>query len=103
MRGTNTEALNAYLEQLRYVVNRCQKFICLSRPKIIAEAFLKGRKPSSLRNSLFDEHRLSAFNSLDLLTYSDRALVNMFNEKLRTLTFKLGPRKNPHPCHVLSL
>ncbi|KAL0233238.1 hypothetical protein GEMRC1_011983 [Eukaryota sp. GEM-RC1] len=34
---------------------------------IIVEAFLKGIKSSSLGNSLFYEHRLSPFNSLDLM------------------------------------
>ncbi|KAL0231437.1 hypothetical protein GEMRC1_010841 [Eukaryota sp. GEM-RC1] len=67
MKGTNTEALNSYLEQLRSVVSRTINYVSLDRPKIIVESFLKGLKPSSLRNSLFDEHRLSAFNSLDIL------------------------------------
>ncbi|KAL0239478.1 hypothetical protein GEMRC1_009586 [Eukaryota sp. GEM-RC1] len=67
MNGPHLHSLNAYLEQLRSVVSRCQNFICLSRSKIIVEAFLKGLKPTSLRNSLFDEHRLTPFQDLDSL------------------------------------
>ncbi|KAL0238016.1 hypothetical protein GEMRC1_012490 [Eukaryota sp. GEM-RC1] len=47
------------------VTLRCRTFIPHSSPKALISAFIKGIKPSTLRNALFDEFNLNLLNSLE--------------------------------------
>ncbi|KAL0245036.1 hypothetical protein GEMRC1_009116 [Eukaryota sp. GEM-RC1] len=65
MNPARTSDIHSYFEQLQAVTLRCRTFIPHSSPKALISAFIKGIKPSTLRNALFDEFNLNLLNSLE--------------------------------------